>query len=277
MAFRINTNIASLNAQRQLSGSQTAINKSLAQMSSGSRIKTAADDAAGLSISENLKSRISGFRQAQRNAQDAVSVIQVAEGGLNEITNILSRFRELGVQAASDTVGIREREFINKEVQQLKNEADRIAHVTKWGSTKLLSGEGDQFDFQIDLGNNDFEDRISFNSADIEATTQRLGISDFNFSTKEGARDSMTTIDDAMGLVNEYRSNLGALQNRLLSTSNNLGTSVENMSDANSRVRDTDLAEASSELVRNNILLNASTAVLAQANQVPQAAMRLLQ
>lgn len=276
MGLRVATNISSIAAQRSLAGSQREIGKSFAQLASGSRITKAADDAAGLSISENLKSHIRGYQQAARNASDGISMVQTAEGGLNEISNILTRFRELGVQASSDTVGDQERSFIDREVQQLKAEAERIARSTRFGSTRLLDGSGENFAFQVDIGNDDFIDRIGFNSGENVATTDALGVSDLDFSSKDGARSALDVLDIAQKQVNGYRANLGAIQNRLISTGDNIGVAVENLSAANSRMRDTDVAQSSAELARNNILLNASTSVLAQANSSPQQALRLL-
>src|ERR1700722_4438747 len=158
----IGTNMASVSAQKSLAMSQREIQKSFAQLSSGSRITKAADDAAGLSISESLKSTIRGYQQAQRNAGDGLSMVEVAEGGLGEISNIMTRLRELGVQAASDTVGDQERGFIDKEVQQLKMEAERISQTTRFGDTRLLDGSGKEFEFQVDIHNDSFEDRIKF-------------------------------------------------------------------------------------------------------------------
>ena len=176
MALTITTNVASLNAQKTLGASQRAVSKSFSQLSSGSRITKAADDAAGLSISESLKSQIRGFTQAQRNANDGISMVQVSEGGLGEISNILTRMRELAVQASSDTVGEAERGFIDKEVQQLKNEVQRISEVTRFGDTKLLDGSGKDFEFQVDVNNDDFQDRIVFDASQQEVTTSALGI-----------------------------------------------------------------------------------------------------
>lgn len=276
MGMRITTNIASVNAQRTMGASTREINKSFAQLSSGSRITKAADDAAGLSISETMKSTIRGYQQAQRNANDGMSMVQVAEGGLNEISNILTRLRELGVQAASDTVGEMERGFINKEVSQLVNESERISRVTRFGKTNLLDGSGEGFEFQVDINNDDFNDRIGFNAGEISATTSALGIDGFDFSAKEGAREALTVLEDAQKMVNGHRATLGAIQNRLVSTSENLGVAVENFSAANSRIRDTDVAQSSAELARNNILQNASVGVLAQANQQPAMALKLI-
>lgn len=276
MGMRVTTNIAAINAQRNLVGSQRVMNKSMAQLASGSRINIAADDAAGLAISENLKAQIRSGAQAQRNANDGISMVQTAEGGLNEIGNIITRLRELGIQAASDTVGETERGFLDKEVQQLKEEIQRISSVTTWGTTKLLDGSSPDFDFQIGLFNNDFEDRITFRSGENVATLDALGLSGLDYTSKEGAQTALESLDMAQTSVNGTRSNLGALQNRLTSTVDNLGVAQENMTAANSRIRDTDVAQASSEMVRNNILLQAGTSTLAQANQSNQLALKLI-
>jgi len=256
--------------------SQREIQKSFAQMSSGSRITKAADDAAGLSISETLKSTIRGYGQAQRNANDGISMVQVSEGGLAEISNILTRFRELGVQAASDTVGETERGFIDKEVQQLKNEMQRIAKTTRWGNQTLLDGSGSEYSFQVDIGNDEFNDRIAFDASQQDATVSTLGVDGFDFSSKDGARSALEVLETAQRQVNGYRANLGAIQNRLISTTENLGVAIENFSAANSRVRDADIAQSSAESARNNILLQASVGVLAQANQQPASALKLI-
>lgn len=276
MGMRVSTNMAAINAQRNLVGSQTQIQDSLAKLASGSRINKAADDAAGLAISENLKAQIRSSRQANRNANDGISMVQVAEGGLNEISNIIIRMRELGIQAASDTVGDTERGFVDKEIQQLKNELQRIASVTTWGTTKLLDGTTPVFDFQVGLFNNEFEDRISFDSSTNVATLDALNLAGLDYTNKEGAQEALQQLDAAQTNVNGMRANLGALQNRLTSTVNNLLIAEENLSAANSRIRDTDVAAASAELTRNNILLQTSTAALAQANTSNQVALNLI-
>jgi len=276
MGMRVTTNIAALNAQRNLIGSQRQINSSMAQLASGSRINKAADDAAGLAISENLKAQIRSGIQAQRNANDGISMVQTAEGGLNEIGNIVVRLRELGIQAASDTVGNTERGFVDKEVQQLKSEIQRIASVTTWGTTKLLDGSTPDFDFQVGLFNNQEQDRITFHAGENVATLDALGLSGLDYTSKEGAQNALGLLDAAQTSVNGTRANLGALQNRLTSTVDNLGVATENMSASNSRIRDTDVAQASSEMTRNNILLQAGTSTLAQANQVNQLALKLI-
>jgi flagellin len=268
--------MAAISSQRALAGSSREIQKSMGQLSSGSRITKSADDAAGLAISENLKSQIRSISQAGRNANDGISMIQTAEGGLGEISNIMTRMRELGIQAASDTIGNVERGLVDKEIQQLKAESQRIAATTKFGSQALIDGNGDTFDFQVGINNNAEEDRITYTASDVNASASNLGIDGFDFSSKEGAQEALSQLDVAQAQVNGYRANLGALQNRLESTISNSGTMYENLSAANSRIRDTDIAAASSEMTRNNILLQASTSTLAQANQIPGMALKLI-
>lgn len=275
MGMRITTNVAAINAQRSLVNSQRNIQNSMAQLSSGQRINKSADDAAGLAISENMKAQIRSAAQASRNANDGISLVQTAEGALGEIGNITTRLRELAVQSASDTVGDRERALINKEVDQLKSEISRIANTSAWNSTKLLDGSTPVFDFQVGLYSTD-QDVISFDSSNNVATLDGLGLSGLDFSTKEGARSAMLSLDDAQDSINGMRSNIGALQNRLTSAVDNLAVTQENLSAANSRIRDTDIAATSSDMARNNVLLQASTATLAQANQNSQLALKLL-
>ncbi len=274
--MRITTNVAALTASKNMMGSQLSIQKSMAQLASGSRITKSADDAAGLAISENLKSQIRSYSQSNRNANDGISLIQTAEGGMSEISNILTRMRELGIQAASDTISDKERVMVDKEVQQLKAESQRIAMTTTFGTQKLIDGSGDTFDFQVGIYNDDFNDRISFASSGVNVQSSELGIDDFDFTSKSGAQSALETLDAAQSQVNGHRATLGALQNRLQSTIDNTNTMHENLSAANSRIRDTDVALASSEMTRNNILLQASTATLAQANQVPSLALKLI-
>lgn len=276
MGMRVTTNLAALNAQRNLVGAQRASNKSMAQLASGNRINIAADDAAGLAISENLKGQIRSMAQASRNANDGISMVQTAEGGLTEISNIIIRLRELAMQTSSDSLGSMEKAFADKEVQQLKSEIQRISQTTTWGTTKLLSGDSAKFDFQVGVFNKGENDRITFNAAENVATLDRLGLTDMDYLTKESSQSALESLDSAMTQVNGFRANLGALQNRLNSTVDNLGVAQENASAANSRIRDTDVAQASSEMTRNNILLQAGTATLSQANQANQLALKLL-
>lgn len=276
MGLRVSTNISAINAQRNLGNSQNTINKSLGQLASGSRINIAADDAAGLAISENMKAQIRSTRQANRNANDGISMVQTAEGGLNEISNIVVRLRELGIQASSDTIGDVERSLVNKEVEQLKSEIQRISGVTTWGKTKLLDGTTPTYDFQVGVNNGEFEDRISYVASENVATLDSLGLAELDYTSKDGARLGLDSLDVALTDVSRMRANLGALQNRLVSTVNNLQVSEENMSAANSRIRDTDIAMASSEMTRNSIMLQAATSTLAQANQNNAVALKLI-
>lgn len=276
MGFRINTNVSSLSAQRALSVNNRESQNTLAKLSSGSRITRAADDAAGLAISEKLKARIRSTSQANRNANDGISMVQTAEGGLDEISSMLTRLRELAVQSASDTVGDTERGFTDMEYQNLKQEIERISQVTEFNGMKLLNGQGDKLDFQIGVNNDAFQDRISYDVQMTNASVASLGVDGLSVASKDGAQSSLQTIDSAIERVSGQRAALGAIQNRLISTSNNLQITNENLSAANSRIRDVDYAQATAMNARNNILNQAGTAVLGQANQQGQNALRLI-
>jgi flagellin len=276
MGLRINTNISSINAQRNLRGTRTSLNQSLERLSSGQRINKAGDDAAGLAISENLKAQIRGLAQAKRNANDGISLIQTAEGGLNEISNMLIRLRELSVQAASDTIGDKERGFLDVEYQQLKKEIQRISQVTEFNGTDLLNGSGGMLEVQIGTNNDPFEDRLTYDTTSANASIEALGLSPANVASKISAQTSIDSLDNAIINVNSIRANLGALQNRLSSTINNISISEENLSAANSRIRDVDVAKETANLARNNILLQAGISVLSQANQSTTVALNLL-
>lgn len=276
MGLRISTNVASLNAQKNLRSTHHGMDQSLARLSSGYRINQAADDAAGLAISENLRGQIRGMKQAARNSEDGVSLVQVAEGGLQEISNMLIRLRELGVQAASDTIGDTERKFLDVEYQQLKSEIQRIAEGTQFNGRDLLNGTGGVIDIQVGVHNDPFKDRISFNSSAANSTLESLALTAESLATKEMAQQGLSVVDTAMTSVNAMRANFGAMQNRLSSTIANLGVAHENYSAANSRIRDTDVAEETAEMTRNSILLQAGVSVLGQANQAQQLALKLL-
>lgn len=266
MGFRINTNVSSIAAQRSLTKTNRDSQSTLAKMSSGTRITKAADDAAGLAISEKLKARIRSNAQANRNTNDGISMVQTAEGGLDEISNMLTRLRELSIQSASDTVGDTERAFTDMEYQNLKLEIERISQVTEFNGTKLLSGSGGVLDFQVGVNNDDFQDRITYDTAAQNAKLESLGIDSISVASKEGAQTALKTIDDAIEKVSGQRASLGAIQNRLVSTSNNLEITNENLSAANSRIRDVDYAKAAADNAKNNILAQAGTSVLGQAN-----------
>lgn len=276
MGLRISTNVQSLKAQNSLSKVEENKSNTLAKLSSGSRINKAGDDAAGLAISEKLKANIRGTQQASRNAGDGISMIQTAEGGLNESSNILIRLRELSVQAASDTIGDQERKFSDLEFQQLKNEMERIATSTQFNGKNLLSGEGESLDFQIGIMNDEKNDRLSYKPADTSARVSDLGVDGLGVLSKESAQGNLEAIDKAINGVNANRASLGALQNRLQSTISNLEVRTENLSAANSRIRDTDIALESAEMTKGNILSAAATSVLAQANNSGSAALKLI-
>lgn len=276
MALRIATNVASLNAQKNLTTTSRHLDNALARLSSGFRINQASDDAAGLAISENLRAQIRGMKQANRNTNDGISLVQVAEGGLNEVSNMLIRLRELAVQASSDTVGDTERKFLDVEYQQLKSEIQRISENTNFNSRDLLNGTGGIVDIQVGTHNDPFKDRISFNTSAANSTLEALGIVAENVATKDGAQTSLEAADSAMLSVNAMRANFGAMQNRLVSTVANLDVSHENLSAANSRVRDADIAEETAELTKRNILMQSGISILGQANSVQQMALKLL-
>jgi len=276
MGMRITTNVASINAQRNMVSNSREMQKSMAQLSTGSRITKAGDDAAGLAISENIKSTVRSFTQASRNANDGISMLQTAEQGMGEVSNIITRLRELGIQAASDTIGETERGFIQKEVDAMKSEIQRIAESTSFGSRKLLDGTGGIYDIHIGTAANEATDWIAYDASVSNVTTDNLGLGDLDYASKEGARAGLAALDEAQSNVNGSRATIGALQNRLTSTIDVIGTMNENMSAANSRIRDTDIAASSSELARNNVLLQGTVATLSQANTFPQMALKLI-
>ena len=276
MGLRINTNVPSISAQRALKVTNKGLSDNFRKLSTGERITRASDDAAGLAISENMKAQIRGFRQARRNAEDGISMVQVAEGALAEVSNMVIRLRELAVQASSDTVGETERKFTDLEFQGLKDEVDRISSVTEFNGRKLLNGTGGSVDIQVGTRNNPTEDRITFDSTDISTTLEMLGIAGETVVSKQSAQASLAALDNALFRINGARAKLGAFQNRLITTTTSLDVADENYSAANSRIRDVDMASESAELARNNVLAQSGTSVLAQANQMPQFALKLL-
>ncbi len=274
MGLRISTNMAALSAQRNLGVNQKRAEHALSAISSGSRIITAADDAAGLAISESLKGQLRGIGAARSNAYQAGSLIQVSEGGLNEINNILIRVRELGIQAASDTVGETERGFLNTEAKAIIQEADRIARTTRVGDKVLLDGSGGKQEYHVGPYGGS-ENVIGFELS-TNATTSALEVDSVSVGTKEDARDSLKYIDNALTKIGAMRANFGAVQNRLNTTVSNLDTQYENIASANSRIRDADVAKESAELASASLLQSAAVSVMAQANSVPQVALKLL-
>jgi len=276
MGLRIATNIQSIAAQRYLGINHENQARALEKLSSGSRINKAGDDAAGLAISEKLKASIRSMKQATRNANDGISLVQTAEGAMNEIGNILIRLRELSIQAASDTIGNTERGFVDKEVQGLKAEIDRISNSTEFNGTKLLNGTAPPLDIQVGLKNDPTLDRFVFDTPTRVTTLSALGVEDVSTMSRESSQMNLEKLDGAINTLNENRASLGALQNRLMSTVNNMNIYRENLEGANGRIRDTDMAEETSELTKTNILTQANVSVLSQANQNPQLALKLL-
>ena len=284
MALRINYNFESISAQRNLAGTQNSFFRAIEQLSSGLRINKAADDTAGLAVSEKLKNQVRGLNQAQRNAQDAVSLLQTAEGALNETHSLLARMRELAVQSSNDTLTNADRLHIQNEVNQLLSEVDRIAAATQFNTIPLLNGGGVATGLQFHVGPNNVtaalvdEVTFGFTSANTTGLTiANLGTAGAqSLTTQTGANSAISVLDTAIETVSTRRGALGAMQNRLTSTINSLGVASENTGAANSRIRDADVAQAVSEMVKNQILQQSTMAVLAQANQAPQMALQLL-
>lgn len=273
--MRINNNISAMNTYSKLTSAQTAQSKSLEKLSSGLRINRAGDDAAGLAISEKMRGQIRGLNQASRNSQDAISMIQTGEGALNETHSILQRMRELAVQSSNDTNTADDRAEIQLEVDDLIEELDRIATTTQFNGMNLLDATGGTagvFTFQIGANENQTLD-VTF--ADMQSAA--LGVSAVDLGTDAATSTAaITTIDDAIKLVSDERSQLGAKQNRLEHTINNLNATSENLQAAESRIRDVDMAKEMMEFTKNNILNQAATSMLAQANQQPQGVLQLL-
>jgi flagellin len=275
MGLRINTNIASQEVQRNLRLSNATQEQEFSKLSSGKRITKSADDAAGLAIAKKLEAETKGLKMASRNANDAISMVQVAEGGLNETSNILTRLRELSIQAASDTIGDAERGYLSLEYEQLVQEADRISKTTSFNGQPLLKGEGKVLQFQVGaFGNAD--NRIEVDSSLTDASSEGLGINGTNVRAKEDAIQNLDVIDQAIGKVSSFRANFGSLQSRLTSTINNLDVATVNQEAARSRIEDVDVAESTARLASMQVRNAAGTATLAQANQLGGSALRLI-
>ena len=273
MALRINTNVASLNAQRNLNKSTSMLNKSLERLSSGLRINRAADDAAGLAISESMKADIRALQQAERNAADGVSMVQLAEGALDEVSGILIRMRELAQQAGNETMGASERGYIHSEFDALRDEIDRIGTATAFNGINLLDGSGTTSDILVGTATTDTISIDISNTADQTG----LGINSDTLANATGAVSAMSSIDAAISTLSSWRADFGVTQNRLESSIRSIQNSVENISAANSRIRDVDIASETSQMTSSQILQQAGVSVLAQANMSPQMALNLLQ
>lgn len=275
MGLRINTNIASIAAQRTLGVSQERESHALRAIASGSKFVRAGDDPAGLAISENLRGQISGIRQAKSNSSNAISLIQVAEGGLNEQTNIVIRLRELAIQASSDNVSDTERGFLDQEYQSLSQEFDRIAKTTRFGTKSLLDGNGGEFTFHVGAFAGE-ENQIHY-TLDANSTASQINIDGLSITDRDDAESNLEHLDKGLVLLSAIRANFGAIQSRLQATTSNLSTQYENLVASNSRLADTDIAYESGEIIQANVLQNAGIAVLAQANQTPNRAAKLLE
>jgi flagellin len=276
MGFTIQTNSLANTAIRNLSNTEERLSSVVQKLATGSRIVRAADDPAGLAISDQMNATIRSMNQAQRNAQDAVSLIQVFEGGTTEISNMLMRIRELSIQAASDTVGERERGMLNLEVQELKSEVTRVARTTTYMDRELLAGEEVRLEFQVGTGNDAEKDRIVFDPGNTDLTAGGLGVDGIDISERTDAQDGLEALDNAITSVNELRAKIGSSQNRLQTTINTQGIYVENLSNAKSRIRDADMALETTALTREQILRQAGVAVLQAANENPKLALQLL-
>ncbi len=274
MSLRINSNIAALTAARRLGQAQRTAENAMDSLATGSRFSRASNDPAGLAVAQTLQAQIQSNRAAQRNTDQAISLVQVAEGGLNEQNNILIRLRELAVQSASDTLSDTEREFLDLEFQELKSELDRIGKTTQFGSKKLLVGSGESFDFQV--GINKGEENVVKYQLKTDTTADGLGIDDLEVGEQDEALDSLAKIDDALIKTVGARADFGAIQSRLQFAQTNSEIQDENMSAARSRIADTDIARATGELVRSQIATQVATAVLSQANQSPESVIRLI-
>jgi flagellin len=270
--MRINNNITAINSHRQYGINNNNIGKNVEKLSSGFRVNRAGDDAAGLAISEKMRSQIRGLNMASKNSQDAVSLVQTAEGGMQTIQDILQRMRELAVQSASDTNrDSPDREALDAEFQQLKNEINQIADTTEFNEQKLLDGTASLLTIQA--GANELQ-TLTIGIASMSA--KGIGIEDQNILKQESSSDAIKVLSTAINCVSMARADLGALQNRLEFKIQNLNNQAENISAAESRIRDADMAKMMTEFTKNNILFQASTAMLAQANSLPQSVLQLL-
>ena len=275
MGLRVNTNIASINAQRNVASVTVRLQENFRRLSTGLRISSAADDAAGLAISERLRAQIRSLSQARRNANDGISMVQTGEGALNEVNNILVRLRELSIQASNGTTSNADRNTINEEFQSLINEINRIALSTEFNGINLLDGSSSTVNFQVGISTRQGIDSLNVTLTPALSTT--LGLSSLDVGSGGDSSFAVTQIDSAINSISGLRGRFGALQNRLQSTIANLGVQAESLSAAESRIRDVDVAFETAELTRNSILQQAAISILGQANAQPQAALALLQ
>ncbi|MGK0262421.1 MAG: flagellin [Planctomycetota bacterium] len=274
MGLRVNTNVASINAQRNLSTVSERLGGNFRRLSTGLRISTAADDAAGLAISERLRSQVRSLEQGKRNANDGISLVQTAEGALNEVSSILIRLRELAIQSSNGTVSDQDKSTLDEEFSSLVSEVNRIGQSTEFNGIKLLDGSSSSISFQIGFGTTTGVDTLSVSLSAALSTS--LALDSLDIGSTGSTTTAITNIDAAINSVSSLRGSLGAAQNRLGSTINTLAITSENLSAAESRIRDVDVAYETAQLTRNNILQQAAISVLSQANSAPQSALQLL-
>ena len=274
MGLRVNTNVTSINAQRNLSTVTDRLSTNYRRLSTGLRISTASDDAAGLAISERLRSQVRSLDQAKRNANDGISLVQTGEGALNEVSSILVRLRELSIQSSNGSVSAKDKDTLNEEFKSLVNEVDRIGRSTEFNGIKLLDGSSSSVSFQVGFGTTSGIDTLSVSLSAALSTS--LALNSLDIGSSGATTTALTNIDSAINTISSLRGSLGAAQNRLGSTINNLAVQVENLSAAESRIRDVDVAYETAQLTRNNILQSAAISVLSQANSQPQSALQLL-
>jgi len=276
MAITLLSNPVVINARRHMESTHRAYAEASERLASGKRINKSGDDAAGLAISSVMEGKIRSIQQARRNAQEALSLMQVAEGGMNEVGNLLVRLRELAIQASSDTIGEKERTMLDLENRQITEEIDRLAHATEYFGTSLLNGEGRDFTFQIGPDNTE-ANRLKYSTSNLDLRASHLGVDKIDLSNADEALQSLERIDNAMTQINVPRSEVGAMQSRFNSIVNNLFIYEENLSQARSRIVDADIAQETAKAVQASVLQRAGAAVIAQANTAPSLALKLLE
>jgi flagellin len=277
MGLRIRSNVASLAVQKNLRGADESQQNEFAKLSSGKRIVKSSDDAAGLGIAKKIEAEVKGLKMAQRNASNGIAMIQVAEGGLQESTNILTRLRELSIQSASDTVGEKEKGYLDLEFQQMTQEIDRISKSTTFSGKELLTGNNENGKMTIQVGANAGDvNRIEFDTEATNATLENLGLSGATIRDKEESLENLAKIDNAIDMVSGFRANFGAIQSRLQTAVNNIDTQALNQENARSVIEDVDIAESTATLASQGIIKQAGIMTLGQANNIPRSALSLI-
>jgi len=276
MPISLLSNQAALNARRHMEETNRVQSDAIERLASGKRINKSGDDAAGLAISSVMEGKIRSIAQARRNAQEALSLMQVAEGGMNEVSNLVTRLRELAIQAASDTIGDKERQMLELENRQIQQEVDRLANATEYFGTNLLNGSGKNFTFQIGPDNSD-ANRLEYSTSNLDLRASSLGVDGISLTDSGSALSALESVDNAITKLNVPRAEVGAMQTRLQSITNNLFIYEENMSAAKGRILDADIAQETAKAVQGAVLQKAGAAVLAQANTAPALALKLIE